>query len=150
MRPHIRLLTVAVLAASMLLASAGIAAADAQIHVVQPGETLFRISVNYGVSMDAIRAANDFTGDRIYSGQSLIIPDPNAPVSQPPAPSGGSATHIVRAGETLFTIGLKYGLTWTRIQAANGLVGTTVYAGQRLIIPGASSSTAPPADTPPG
>ncbi len=148
MRAHIRLLTVAVLAAAMLLATAGIAAADAQIHVVQPGETLFRISVNYGVSMDAIRAANSFTGDRIYSGQSLIIPDPNAPVSPPPAPSGGG-THVVQAGETLFTIGLKYGMTWTRIQVANGLVGTIVYAGQRLIIPGANSTTPPPTDTPP-
>jgi LysM repeat protein len=149
MRPHIRLLTTAVLAAAMLLSTFGIAAADAQIHVVQPGETLFRISVNYGVSMDAIRAANGFTGDRIYSGQTLIIPDPNAPVSQPPAPTGGGTTHIVQAGETLFTIGLKYGMTWTRIQAANGLVGTTVFAGQRLIIPGANTTTTTPADTPP-
>jgi LysM repeat protein len=149
MRPHIRLLTIASLALTMLLATAGIAAADAQIHVVQPGDTLFRISVNYGVSMDAIRAANGFTGDRIYSGQSLIIPDPNAPVSQPPPPTGGGVTHVVQAGETLFLIGLKYDITWTKIQAANGLVGTTVYTGQRLIIPSGNSTTTPPVDTPP-
>ncbi|MEP7356501.1 MAG: LysM peptidoglycan-binding domain-containing protein [Anaerolineales bacterium] len=148
MRAHIRLMTVAVLAAIMLFATAGIAAADAQIHVVQPGETLFRISVNYGVSMDAIRAANGISGDRIYSGQSLIIPDGSAPASPPPAPASGGV-HVVQAGETLFTIGLKYGLTWTRIQAANGLVGTTVYVGQRLIIPGADITTTPPVDTPP-
>jgi LysM repeat protein len=154
MRALIRLMTVAVLAASMLLTTAGIAAADAQIHVVQPGETLFRISVNYGVSMDAIRAANGFSGDRIYSGQTLIIPDPNAPANPPPAPApSGGITHIVQPGETLFTIGLKYGMTWTRIQAANGLVGTTVFAGQRLIIPGADAPapapTPAPTDTPP-
>jgi LysM repeat protein len=139
----------ALLAITLLAATAGIAAADSQTYVVQPGDTLFRISVRFGVSMDAIRAANGFTGDRIYAGQSLIIPDPNAPANPPP--STGEQTggvHIVQAGETLFTIGLKYGMVWTKIAAANNIAGTTVYTGQRLIIPGnGAPANPPPADT---
>jgi hypothetical protein len=45
------------------------------IHIVQLGENLFRISLQYGVSMDAIMAANGLPNvDQIYEGQQLIIP----------------------------------------------------------------------------
>jgi LysM repeat protein len=139
----------------LLLLSTGAALADSQTYVVQPGDTIFKISVRFGVSMDAIRAANGISGNLIYSGQTLIIPDPNAPVNTPPpAPSGGQVIHIVQSGETLFTIGLRYDMTWTKIQAANNLVGTTVFTGQRLVIPvsGSNPNPAPtqsPANTPP-
>ncbi|MCD4687362.1 MAG: LysM peptidoglycan-binding domain-containing protein [Anaerolineae bacterium] len=44
-------------------------------HVVQSGENLFRISLRYGVSMDAIAAVNGITNYAlIYVGQVLIIP----------------------------------------------------------------------------
>jgi LysM repeat protein len=43
-------------------------------HIVQPGETLFRIATRYGISLDALRAANGLSGDLIFAGQSLIIP----------------------------------------------------------------------------
>lgn len=44
-------------------------------HVVQPGENLFRISLRYGVSMDAIAAVNGIQNFAlIYVGQVLIIP----------------------------------------------------------------------------
>lgn len=46
------------------------------IHVVQPGENLFRISLRYGVTVEAIQAANALTSDIIYVGQELIIPLP--------------------------------------------------------------------------
>lgn len=135
----------------LLVLSSGAALAESQNYVVQPGDTIFKISVRFGISMDALRLANGITGDRIYAGQTLIIPDPNAPVNNPPpAPGGAEVIHIVQSGETLFTIGLRYGMTWTKIQAANNIVGTTVFTGQRLIIPvGGSSNNPPPAPTQP-
>src|SRR5690348_10680002 len=125
-----RIGAVALLLVVMLTTMIGTAAAASPSYVVKPGDTLFRIALNFGVSMDAIRAANGFTGDRIYSGQNLIIPDGSAPAAPPPdngGSTGGSVIHVVQPGETLFSIGLKYGLVWTKIQAANGLAGTTVY-----------------------
>ena len=45
-------------------------------HVVQRGENLFRISLRYGVPMEAIVKANDIQNPAlIYAGQILIIPD---------------------------------------------------------------------------
>jgi LysM repeat protein len=144
-----RIVAAGLLALVLTAITAGITAAASQPYTVQPGDTLFRIATRFGVSMDAIRAANGIYGDRIYAGQTLIIPDPNAPASPPPANSGdpsGGVTHVVQPGETLFTIGLRYNLVWTRIQAANGLAGTTVYTGQRLIIPTNAAPANPPPD----
>ena len=44
------------------------------IHVVQRGENLFRISLRYGTTVEAIMAANGLTNYNIYVGQQLRIP----------------------------------------------------------------------------
>jgi LysM repeat protein len=164
MRTSIRFLLAGVVAVGLLLALAQTARAETRVHIVAPGENLFRISLKYGVTVEAVQAANGLTSNLIYVGQVLIIPDPGAPpapvetqpASAPPSAAPSSAppadgVHIVQPGETLFRIGLKYNVSWTAIQAANGLVGTNIYAGQRLIIPGAAAatgSTPPPEATP--
>jgi LysM repeat protein len=54
----------------------------------------------------------------------------------PPTTTTGSRVHIVQAGENLFRIGLRYGMSYTTIAYANGITDPThIYAGQRLIIP---------------
>jgi len=148
MRRLYRDLALGLTAFLLLLGAVGTAAADGPVHVVQPGETLFRIALEYGVSMDAIRQANGFTGDTIYAGQTLIIPDGSTPpANNPPPAPGGTVIHVVQRGETLFTIGLQYGITWDKIAAANNIVGNTIYAGQQLIIPLGGSGDVPPAPT---
>lgn len=52
--------------------------------------------------------------------------------------------HTVQAGENLFRIGLRYGVSWQSLMAANGLSSIYIYVGQRLIIPGAAASFATP------
>ncbi len=155
------------LALATLLIAVQPSFADGQIHIVQPGENLYRISLKYGVSVQAIQAANGLNSYIIYVGQRLVIPGTSAPAaSAAPVSDSSSATsitHVVQPGETLFLIGLKYGLSWTRIQAANGLTGERVYAGQSLIIPlgqpsaatetataepAATATPAPPTETP--
>jgi LysM repeat protein len=49
--------------------------ASGQIHVVQQGETLFELSLQYGVLVADIAAANGITNiNLIYIGQELVIP----------------------------------------------------------------------------
>jgi len=43
-------------------------------YIVRTGDTLFRIALNHGSSVEAIRAANGIYGNWIYPGQQLIIP----------------------------------------------------------------------------
>jgi len=43
------------------------------IHVVKPGETLYRLSRNYGVTTDKVRKWNNLPDDIIEVGQKLIV-----------------------------------------------------------------------------
>jgi septal ring factor EnvC (AmiA/AmiB activator) len=43
------------------------------VHVVKPGETLFRISRQYGVAVDKVRKWNKLPDDIIEVGQKLIV-----------------------------------------------------------------------------
>jgi LysM repeat protein len=66
----------------------------AGIHVVQPGENLFRIGLRYSTTAAAIRAANGLRSDLIYVGQRLVIPGGSGvtpPVTSTPAPGHGAA-----------------------------------------------------------
>jgi LysM repeat protein len=56
----------------------------------------------------------------------------------------GSTVHIVQWGENLSLIAMRYGVSTSAIAQANGIANPNfIYAGQRLTIPGASSSPAP-------
>jgi len=50
------------------------------IHTVRPGETLFRIAVSYGLTVNDLASANAIADPTlIYSGQRLIIPNLEVP-----------------------------------------------------------------------
>ncbi len=52
------------------------------------------------------------------------------------APNKGSVVHIVRRGETLYSIARRYGVDMWSIARTNGIANPNhIYAGQRLVIP---------------
>lgn len=55
--------------------------------------------------------------------------------TEPNYGSSASSSHVVAAGENLYRISLRYGTSVSAIQAANGMSDTTIYPGQKLIIP---------------
>ncbi|MFP4395361.1 MAG: LysM peptidoglycan-binding domain-containing protein [Anaerolineales bacterium] len=63
------------------------------------------------------------------------------------AQSETGEAHIVQAGETLYSLSRRYGVSVQRLSEANGLpVNTWLYVGQRLTIPGLAPGPAPPAE----
>lgn len=77
---------------------------------------------------------------------------PPAPRSSTPAPASEPApfelrsneelvTHRIESGESLSSISSKYGTSISRIQAANKMSGTTIYAGKTLQVPTRKSSS---------
>jgi len=76
-----------------------------------------------------------------------LLVSSSAPVWATPASETqgtGAAVHIVQWGENLSLIAMRYGVTVSAIAQANNLANPNfIYAGQRLTIPGASSSPAP-------
>ena len=151
----IRLLAVLLFIAVQLAPSAVYAAESSPadtIYVVQPGDTLFRISVRFGTTVPALVAANQLpNANIIYVGQQLLIPGPGgvpAPGPTNPAPTSPSPAnrYLVQRGDTLWRIGQRFGVTVSALMSANGLTSSLIFTGQTLIIPGPAAP--PPAATP--
>lgn len=63
---------------------------------------------------------------------------------QPALAAACTKYHTVQKGETLYTIGLKYNLTWDKIADWNNLANPDkIYAGQKLCVAIGSSTTKP-------
>ncbi|MCX5727417.1 MAG: LysM peptidoglycan-binding domain-containing protein [Nitrospirae bacterium] len=58
---------------SLLARSSSGSRQSSTVHVVKPGETLYRISRRYGVTVDKIRKWNKLPDDIIEVGQKLIV-----------------------------------------------------------------------------
>jgi LysM repeat protein len=117
-------------------------ACDTVSHIVRPGESVSRIAGYYGVSVSAIVQANNLWNPNvIYPGQCLVIP-----ICGGQAP-GCVTIHVVKRGEYLKAIAVRYGTTVSAIVQLNGLGNPNlIYSGQRLKIP---CTTPPPPPPPP-
>lgn len=133
---RVRVLSAAFTVAVTLFATA--APASGARHVVRAGDTLVGIAVTYGTSVRAITAANGLANPNwIVAGQVLEIPTDTA--------AGGSVAtvHRVTAGETLFDIAHRYGVTAATVAVANEIATPDLLrVGQRLTIPSGGSAPA--------
>jgi LysM repeat protein len=100
------------------------------LHIVRRGETLSQIAWRYGTSVWTLARMNGLRNPNyIWAGQRLCVP------------CGGGWTpscsfvHVVRPGETLYSIAWRYGTCVQNIAAANGLYNPNlIFVGQRLCI----------------
>lgn len=105
---------------------------------VKMGDTLFSIAARYGVSTDALIAANKLpNANFVYVGQRLIVPGRASPNPDVPATTA-NGEYVVRAGDTLFSIAVEHNTTVEAFVRANTLASVYVSTGQRLRVPGSS------------
>ncbi|MHA7967426.1 LysM peptidoglycan-binding domain-containing protein [Paenibacillus sp. CAU 1782] len=97
-----------------------------RIYSVKKGDSLWALAQRFGVSLEDLLSANGLPDQSVLViGQSLIIPGP---------PSGSA--HIVKSGETLWSIGQQYGVSIQELATANRLANPAQLAvGQSLVIP---------------
>jgi LysM repeat protein len=115
-------------------------------HTVQYGETLTSIAHKYGVSVYSIAQANGlYNLNLIYAGQVLLIPVR----ATTPLSSACVEVHVVRRGQNLTTIAVRYGVSVYAIVRANNIRNPNlIYVNQRLRIPCTPTSAATPAPSP--
>ncbi len=103
-------------------------ATNPTVYIVERGDTLYSIARRFHTTVQTLALVNRIVNpSRIYAGQRLVIPGGPAPATH---------IHIVRRGETLYSIACRYNTTVWAIAIANHLYNLNViYAGQRLVIP---------------
>ncbi len=129
----------ATLLAGPILATAALAA-DPTV-VVEPGDTLTRLSKRHGVSIAMLVELNGLADpNRIVAGQRLrIAADPAPQPAAVPAAAPAATVHTVERGQNLTVIARMYGVTVAAIVETNGITNPSrIFAGQRLTIPGAA------------
>lgn len=95
-----------------------------QIHVVRSGESLWKISQAYGVSLSEIADANQIPDpERIVVGETLVIPT-------------RGRYHVVQPGETLWRISRDYSVPMDEIIRINQIKSpANIAVGLRLTLP---------------
>ncbi|MEC5425541.1 LysM peptidoglycan-binding domain-containing protein [Virgibacillus sp. C22-A2] len=95
-----------------------------QIHVVQSGDSLWRISQNYATDINQIILVNQLDNpDVLVIGQSLVIPEANR-------------EYVVQPGDNLYAIAQRYSVTVQELADANNITNPSlIYVGQLLHLP---------------
>lgn len=101
-------------------------------YTVKSGDTVYKIAQAKGLTVDAIVNANGLNngGKDIYPAMTLVL-DSNAK-------NAPNANYTVQYGDSLYKVAVKYGTTVGKLQEANSLTATRIYAGQQLYVPGAA------------
>ena len=98
-------------------------------HTVADGESIADVSAALDVSVLSLLASNRLFGsEQLQPGQVLYA-------------SQDGLLHTIQPGQTLTDISLAYAIPVETLSEANGLTsGGTIYAGDRILIPGISTS----------
>ena len=121
------------------------------IHTIQAGETIYRVSKLYNVSVDNLKQWNNLTENTVEIGQELLImggvtkpvvytePTPSKTYSSNTtvtSSNGNNNTqyHTLQAGETVFRVSKMYGVTVDELVKWNNIKGFAVSVGQRLVV----------------
>jgi LysM repeat protein len=124
-----------------------------QRYTVKPGDSLYRISKSFSVSIEALKKANVLEGDSIKPKQVLTIPSQKetkvsggARKSSSPPPNKVSAettkrnwgemdSYVVQKGDNLSSISKKVGFSIEDIKKMNHLRTSGLKIGQILLLP---------------
>ena len=122
---------------------------NASTHRVQAGDTVYNISKRYGISQEQLMQWNNLSGTTLSVGQTLRVKPVGsssrtnaAPVTA--AKTGTGSQHKVVAGDTVYNISKRYGISQEQLRQWNNLNGNNIQLGQVLRVSqsGRATSTA--------
>lgn len=134
-----------------------------ETYKVVSGDTLYKISQEYGTTVANLKSYNNLTSDLILVGQELVVNkkvktednkkqdvEYKAPVSSSaqPTPQGGESitntTYKIKYGDTLSKIATSHKTSVNAIKSLNNLRSDLIITGQTLVIPGQQGTQSKP------
>ena len=97
-------------------------------YKVMKGDTLYGISKKLDTTVDELKKINDLTSNSLSIGQILKIPTKTIDI-------GDTDVYQVKAGDTLYSIANKYGISLNELKAINKLDNDILSIGQLLNVP---------------
>ncbi|EUJ27207.1 autolysin [Listeria floridensis FSL S10-1187] len=106
----------------------------AQTYQVVAGDSLWRISNKFGVSIANLKTWNGLKSDLIHPGQTLKVSAGNTAPAPNPGDSSQASYYTVKKGDTLWGVSSRNGTSVASLKALNNLTSNTIYVGQKLRI----------------
>ena len=107
-------------------------APSANHYRIRPGDSLSEIGARFGVSVRDLREWNGLRSNRITAGKFLLVRKPAGASAQ--RSSGSGSQYVVQRGDTLGEIAERYGTSASKLRAWNGIRGSRIHPGQKLIV----------------
>jgi LysM repeat protein len=145
--------SIVALSTTAIILSSLPAAGQAASYTVQQGDSLHKIAQNYQTSISAIKETNGLTSNMIFVKQKLIIPTrTTVSENKPAAPVKvvTTKTYKVVAGDSLYKIATKLGVSISELKKWNGMNADIIYPNQQLKVSASGEkSTTPSSPTQP-
>lgn len=108
-----------------LLAAAPVV--SAATYTVKSGDSLWKISAQYGTTVADLKSMNGLTSDTLYIGQTLNVPGTSAEIE----------TAYVQPGDTMWKIAQRYSVPTAKLIAANPQIANpnNIWTGLAINIP---------------
>ncbi|MBL7962437.1 MAG: LysM peptidoglycan-binding domain-containing protein [Flavobacteriales bacterium] len=120
------------------------------VHTVTKKETLFGISRKYGLDVNDLLQRNPEASQGLREGMELVIPVAKVEGARPevtaPASAATEKQHLVKPGETIYSLSKDHGVEPDALKAANGGLAEGLKAGYYITIP-QPAPVAVPVDT---
>lgn len=124
-------------------------------YTVKAGDSVWSVSNKYGITMAQLIQWNNIQNNFIYPGQQLTVSNSgstnsassntgsSANINNSSSANTGSSssqgTYTVKAGESVWSVANKNGITMNQLIEWNNIKNNFIYPGQQLIVKGGNS-----------
>jgi LysM repeat protein len=113
---------------------------------VRPGDTLVGIATRFRTTVGALATRNSVRNPRgLMVGTVLSVPRTKASASAAARPGATSRVYVVRSGDTLFDIAIRFRVPMASLLKANHISARSfIHPGQRIVVRAAAGQAAAP------
>jgi len=129
--------------------TSAVSTSGSQTYTVASGDSVWSIANKHGISMDQFRSWNNIKNDFVYPGQKVVVSGGSSTntsstttvstASTASQSSGG--TYTVAAGDSVWSIANKHGISMDQFRSLNNIKNDYVYPGQKVVVSGSSTRT---------